>query len=162
MQTHSEGEYRAEAVREGARHVAVFHDFTAEGLTGWSGDDRGNIRSYRPRDPDRAAPPADAALVIHLAEVPRKATVRIHVSKNEFLFNGEQKQMFIATQGITPETTAVRFAPADFKLQGGENLMTDWQDVVHLSIDVIAVENGQHIHLARDYAGSVLERMVWE
>lgn len=163
LQTHAEGDYRAEAVREGARHLAVLHDFTAQGFAGWSsGSGSGNLRSYLSRDPDRAVPPADAALVLHFEKVPRRGTVRIHVSKNEFLFNKKQKQMFIATHGIGPQTMTVRLLPADFKLQGGEDLMADWQDMVHLGIAVLTVEDGKHIQLAREYAGSgVLQRITW-
>ena len=161
LQTHSVGELRAEAVREGAMHVPVFHDFVAHGLSGWSGSDRGDLRTYRPRDPDRATPPAGAALGCHFEDVPRKATLRVFVSRNEFLFNKQQKQTFIASHPISPETTEIRFTPADFKLQGGEETLSDWNDIVHLSIDVIAVDNGQHVHLARDYAGGVLRRITW-
>jgi dienelactone hydrolase len=161
LQTYAAGDYRAEAVRQQAVHDPVFHDFVADGLSGWSGGDRGNLRTYRPRDPDRATPPAGAALVCHFAEVPRKATLRVHLSKNEFLFNKQQKQTFIASRPIGEDATEIRFTPADFKLQGGEQTLSDWSDIVHLSIDVIAVDKGRHVHLARDYAGSVLRRITW-
>ncbi len=152
----------ASVLRENARPVEVFHDFSRDGLRGWSaGLSRGGLRTYRFQDPDRAVPSAGARLVCHFGEIDTPASFRLRIAKNDFLNNGKKSQTFVFARSVRPGEEKLEIAPTDFKEQGGEALMDTWEDISHLTLEILAVENGEHVHIARECAGGTLTRMTW-
>lgn len=152
----------AASLREKAQARKVFHDFSEDGLEGWSASlaTRG-LRTYRFQDPDRAVPSPETKLFCHFGQIEKPASFRLRLSRNEFLNNGEKKQTFVFAQQVRPGAEKLEISCSDFKEQGGEETLDSWEDVTHLTLEVLGVENGEHVHLAHQWAGDELQRMTW-
>lgn len=162
LHAHYPGTIEAGSLRENAKTHAVFHDFTTDGLHGWSaGMAARGLRTYRFQEPERAVPSSDARLVCHFGEIAKPASFRLRISKNEFLNNEKQKQSFVFARQVRPGEKSLAIGCSDFTEQGGDATMDSWDDIAHLTLEVLGVEDGQHVHLAADWAGTSLLRMTW-
>ena len=150
------------SLREKAQAKKIFHDFSEEALEGWSASlaTRG-LRTSRFQDPDRAAPSPESKPVGHFGQIEKPASLRLRLSRNDFLNNGEKKQTFVFAQQVRPGVEKLEISCSDFKEQGGEELLDSWEDVTHLTLEVLGVGNGEHVHLAHQWAGDELQRLAW-
>lgn len=162
LQTHQPKEIKLDLLTAVAKPNPVFHDFTRDGLNGWGGPlSRGGPRTYKFQDPERAVPAPGDRLVFTFDELPENAAFRLILTKNAFLGNGKPKQTFVFGASLTPESRELVVAASDLKLQGGEETMSGWEEIVDCSIGILRIENGRHVDVTREWAGSNLQSMTW-
>ena len=158
----------AQNLREKASAQTVFHDFTTQGDAGWgSSSGRRGLRTYRFQDPARATPKPSNALVLRLKEAQSDPlSIRVRISRNEWLTPGVRASSSIAIKQLAPGETAIRFTPGDFQVQGQQKTPApdkDWENITYLQLEIVEPKkHGRPIDLTRPASRTFLRDMIWE
>lgn len=155
-------------LREKAVAKPVFHDFSQSGDRGWgSSSGRRGLRTYRFQDPTRATPAPDRRLVLRLQQArPEPLTVRIRLSRHEWLTPGMPASSSVASKPLRPGESEISFTPADFKDQGSPDSGTpekDWENITFLELEISEPQkHGRPIDLTRPANRPFLRDLIWE
>ncbi len=167
LAAHMPAEIDAGTLDADAAHRPVFHDFVADGDRGWgSSSGRRGLRTYRFRDPERAAPPPGAVLTLRLREARRSPlVVRMRLTRDEWLTPGVGKTVFAASKSLAAGASAIRFGLGDFRAQGAPEGAPppDWERVSSFEFELLEPEQHHRpIDLTRPENRGFLRDLVWE
>ena len=122
---------------------------------------------YRFQDPARATPKPSNALVLRLKEAQSDPlSIRVRISRNEWLTPGVRASSSIAIKQLAPGETAVHFTPGDFQVQGQQKTPApdkDWENITYLQLEIVEPKkHGRPIDLTRPASRTFLRDMIWE
>lgn len=155
-------------LREKAVEQSVFHDFPHSGDVGWgSSSGRRGLRTYRFQDPDRATPGPGRSLVLRLKQARQEPlTVRMRLSRNEWLTPGVPASSSVATKPLRPGETEVSFTPTDFQVQVGPASgapKKDWENITFLELEITEPQkHGRPLDLTRPENRLFLRDLIWD
>lgn len=153
---------KADELRAGARHIAVFEDFTRNGLRDWAPTPQGGISTYKFQDPARATPPANHALRVTV-NVPReRLSYRFRIGKRKFLANvtGPQETYFSNHNLKTGDRQQILLRATDFT-ERGKKTMKDWNEISTFRFDIYDGAARTSLHFTDPDNLRLITRIEW-